>query len=87
MNIFTNHPYITASVLALVLNMPLGYMRAKSRKYSIQWVLWIHASIPFIVWFRIANDLENWIIAVNIVLAILGQLLGSYLLHRRAQKG
>lgn len=86
MNIFTSHPYIIASILAFVLNIPLGYMRAKTRKYSIQWVLWIHASIPFIVWFRIANDLENWIIVVNIVLAILGQLLGSFLLQRRTQK-
>jgi hypothetical protein len=86
MNIFTNYPYITASVLAFFLNLPLGYMRAKSKKYSIQWVFWIHASIPFIVWFRIANNLENWIIIVNIALAILGQLLGSYILHKRIQK-
>ncbi|PLX19138.1 MAG: hypothetical protein C0599_11240 [Salinivirgaceae bacterium] len=86
MSVFTNHPYITASVLAFTLNIPLGYLRAKSRKYSIQWVLWIHASIPLIVWFRISNDLENWIIIVNIALAILGQFLGSFILHKRIQK-
>lgn len=86
MNIFTNHPYIAASILALMLNIPFGYMRAKSKKYSFQWFLWVHASIPLIVWFRIANHLSYWIIIANVALAVFGQLTGSFILQKRMQK-
>ncbi|MDA3866068.1 MAG: hypothetical protein PF489_04870 [Salinivirgaceae bacterium] len=86
MYFLTNYPYITVSVIAFTINIPLGYFRAKTRKYSAAWFLWIHASIPFIVWFRITNDLDNWIIIVNVLLAISGQLAGSFIHQKRLQK-
>ena len=65
------------SLLCLLVNIPLGMMRERSRKFSWQWFLWIHASIPVIVLCRIWLHLPALAIPINIAAAVLGQFLGG----------
>ncbi len=65
------------SVICLLVNIPMGRMRERSRKFSLQWILWIHASIPLIVFLRIWLHLHPIAIPINIAAAVLGQFLGG----------
>jgi len=68
---------LLVSVMCLLVNIPMGMMRERSRKFSIQWILWIHASIPLIIALRIGLHLHWIAIPINIVSAILGQTIGA----------
>jgi hypothetical protein len=41
---------VTASVF--LLNMPFGYWRENTRKFSLAWVLAIHLPVPFVIALR-----------------------------------
>lgn len=68
---------LLVSVVCLLVNIPLGMMRERSRKFSFPWILWVHASIPLIVFLRISLKLPLIAIPINIAAAVLGQLLGG----------
>ena len=68
---------LLVSVMCLLVNIPMGMMRERSRKFSIQWILWIHASIPLIIALRIGLHLHWIAIPINIASAVLGQFLGG----------
>lgn len=72
-------------LFTFVINIPLGMWRETTRKFSIAWFVAIHASIPLIIYLRVIFEISNWWIPVNIVLAVLGQLIGSRLQRRRHQ--
>lgn len=72
-------------VLALSVNVPLGYLRQGRRKYSFAWFAYIHLSIPLIAYLRIANHVTLWFIPLFVVCAIGGQLVGGRV--RRAGEG
>lgn len=71
------HPYLTLSLIAFLVNIPMGYIRENHPKFSLKWLLWIHASIPLIIYLRITLGISPWFIPVGILLAILGQIVGS----------
>jgi hypothetical protein len=73
-------------VTALVLNIPLGYLREGQRKYSLAWFVYVHLSIPLIAYLRIANHVTSWLIPFFILCAIGGQVAGGRA-RRRAEKG
>ncbi len=64
-------------LLAFAVNLPLGWWRCRRQKFSPSWFLAIHASIPFLVATRFALGLSLWIIPIEIVFAIVGQLTGA----------
>lgn len=66
-------------LMALVLNLPLGYWRAGTRKFSPAWFFFIHASIPVIIWARMSLGLSAWYIPFSLGSAVVGQLLGAKL--------
>ncbi len=68
---------LIVSVLCLIVNIPLGARRERARKFSWQWILWIHASIPVIIALRIWLQLHLIAIPINIAAAVLGQLIGG----------
>ena len=68
---------LLVSVVCLLVNIPMGMMRERSRKFSLQWMLWVHASIPLIIALRIGLHLHWIAIPINIAAAILGQLIGG----------
>jgi len=70
---------LVLGVLAFLLNIPCGMWRARTRKFSWQWIVAIHASIPLIIWARIASHAPMWIIPLSIALAVAGQTVGGKL--------
>lgn len=69
-------------LFALLVNLPLGYLRESSPKYSLRWFVLIHLSIPFIVAFRLAEGISWQIIPFTIACAVAGQIMGGYLKRR-----
>jgi len=74
---FYLHPYKTLVCAAFLVNLPLGYIREASPKFSFKWFFWIHASIPLIVYLRIHLGTSKLFIPVSIFYAIVGQIVAS----------
>lgn len=68
-----------AALCVFVLNLPFGYWRAFTRKFSLAWFLSIHAPIPAVVGLRLAFGLGfHWTsYAVMVPAFFLGQFVGS----------
>ena len=73
---------ISLLLFALLSNIPLGYLRMGSPKYSLRWFVYIHLSVPFIIGLRIANNISWQMIPFSIALAVAGQMIGSRLYRR-----
>ena len=65
------------SLICFLINIPMGKMRERSKKFSLAWILWIHASIPLIIVLRIGLHLHPIAIPLNIAAALLGQFIGG----------
>jgi hypothetical protein len=81
----TMNPAATVSLvlgifsLTFMLNVPLGYMRAKARRLSLKWFVYIHAAIPVIYFARTSSHLSITYIPLFVVAALMGQLWGGKL--------
>ena len=73
---------ISLLLFALLSNIPLGYLRMGSPKYSLRWFVYIHLSVPFIIGLRIANNISWQMIPFSMALAVAGQMIGSRLYRR-----
>ena len=82
MNINVSIALISLLLFALFSNIPLGYLRMGSPKYSVRWFVYIHLSVPFIVGLRIANNISWQMVPFSIALAVAGQMIGSRLYRR-----
>jgi hypothetical protein len=82
LNINISITLISLLLFALLSNIPLGYLRMGSPKYSVRWFVYIHLSVPFIVGLRIANNISWRMIPFSIALAVAGQMIGSRLYRR-----
>lgn len=82
MNINLSIAVISLLLFALFSNIPLGYLRMGSPKYSLRWFVYIHLSVPFIIGLRVANNISWQMIPFSIALAVAGQMIGSRLYRR-----
>ncbi len=65
------------SLLAIGVNLPLGYLRQGTRKFSPAWFLYVHLSVPLIAALRVCNHLSLRAVPLFLACAVLGQLLGG----------
>ena len=77
------HPYLIFLAIAFFINIPLGYIREASPKFSLQRFLGILASVPFLMYFEIKFLVPAWCIPVSLFFAAAGQLLGGQLRRRQ----
>ena len=70
---------LALAAFTLLLNLPFGYVRAKTKKYSLRWFLCIHIPIPFIFIARIISHIDIKYIPILAFAAITGQILGGKL--------
>lgn len=68
---------VIISLISLSVNIFLGRLRTRYRKMSFMWWVMIHASIPLIIPLRIWLDTPKIAIPVFILLAIIGQFIGT----------
>jgi hypothetical protein len=73
------------AVAVLALNVPFGFWRAGVRKFSLPWILAVHAPVPLVVGLRLAAGL-GWRLSTFPVLVgafFTGQFLGGKVRNRR----
>jgi hypothetical protein len=76
------HPmYALAGLIlgALLLNIPLGYLRQNYAKFSFGWYFYIHISIPLIIYLRIKSGFNWHFIPLTLGAAFAGQMLGGFI--------
>ncbi|MEW6585689.1 MAG: hypothetical protein AB1442_08770 [Nitrospirota bacterium] len=78
---FSHRLYTIVALFAvtLLINLPFGYARARTRKYSFRWFLYIHLPIPLIFAARTISHIEMKYIPVFALAAVIGQILGGKL--------
>jgi hypothetical protein len=79
------HLFLLAAIilLALIVNIPLGYLRQNYPKFSFGWYFYIHISIPFIIYARVKSGISWKFIPFTLAAAVAGQLIGGALKRRR----
>jgi len=70
-----------ATISVFLVNLPFGYWRAPTRKFSWQWFLLIHLPIPFVILLRLYFKLgfEFYTYPFLIVAFFIGQFVGGKL--------
>ncbi|MEW6053306.1 MAG: hypothetical protein AB1552_05880 [Nitrospirota bacterium] len=78
---FHNKMYAVLLLLlfTLLINLPFGYARAKSRRFSFRWFLYIHVPIPIIFIARTISHIEFKYLPLLALAAIIGQVVGGKL--------
>lgn len=66
-----------------MLNMPFGGLREHVDKFSPEWFLAVHATIPFVAALRKAVLMPRWAVALTIASAVAGQITGSRMERQR----
>ncbi len=74
-------PVLLVAVLTFLVNIPFGYWRAKTRKFSKEWFLAVHLPVPLVVLFRLLFGVEPNLptLAVFVAFFFLGQRVGVVL--------
>jgi hypothetical protein len=71
----------TVAAIVFALNVPFGFWRARSRRFSRQWFLAVHLPVPAIIAFRIFAGLGWHFITFPVLTGafFFGQTAGSIL--------
>ncbi len=64
------------TLAAFALNLPFGYYRGGTKKFSFMWFLYIHAPIPAIFVMRTLAGFSIKYVPIFIIGAIAGQVIG-----------
>lgn len=62
-----------------MLNMPFGYLRGKTKRFSLKWFLYIHLPIPFVLLARILSNIDMTYIPLFVLASVIGQVWGGRL--------
>jgi len=74
-------------IFAVLINIPLGFLRQRYEKFTFGWYFYIHISIPLIIYLRVKADLSWKYIPFTLGSAVLGQVIGGRLQRRRLANG
>ncbi len=74
-----------ASIIVFLLNLPFGCWRSRARKFSLQWILAIHAPVPLVVACRLLFGLGWHLITFPVLIGAFfaGQFAGSRLWNKK----
>ena len=69
----------TVALFVFLLNLPFGYWRASSKKFSRQWFLAVHLPVPLVIALRIYSGLGWKPISFPVLVGafFLGQFVGG----------
>lgn len=69
----------TVALLVFLLNLPFGYWRASSKKFSRQWMLAVHLPVPLVIALRIYSGLGWKLLSFPVLVGafFLGQFVGG----------
>jgi hypothetical protein len=75
---------IWLAALVLALNLPFGWLRNRTRKFSLPWFLCIHAPIPLVIVARVSLGVGYSFIPILVAVSAAGQVAGGRFLPGRA---
>jgi len=67
----------TIFIITFMLNLVFGYFRAREKKYSLKWFLFIHLPIPVVIVARLYVNLDYRVVPVFLLAAVAGQMFGG----------
>lgn len=72
-------PFLLAVIIvtACLVNIPLGYLREGTPRFSFAWYFYIHISIPLLIYLRIKCGFSWNVIPLTIAGAVAGQIIGG----------
>lgn len=70
-------------LFALAINIPFGYLRQGTVKFTFAWYFYVHISIPLIIYLRIKSGYSWKLIPLTLAGAILGQIIGGRMRRNR----
>lgn len=76
---------IALAGVTISLNVPMGMLRSKTRKFSPEWVIVVHAIIPFIAALRKACLMPLWGLGLTVAGSVAGQYFGETLERKRVK--
>ncbi len=68
---------IGIAVITIGINLPFGYLRSKVKKFSWKWFLYVHLSIPLVIFMRLSTHVSYKFIPLYIASAVFGQIFGG----------
>lgn len=70
---------VIAGFLVLLINVPFGYWRYGTRRFSLEWFAAIHIPVPFVIGIRLLFDFgwELYTFPILISAFFLGQFIGG----------
>jgi hypothetical protein len=74
-------------LLAVIVNIPFGYLRQGYEKFTFGWYFYVHISIPFLIYLRVKAGFSWMYIPLTLGGAIAGQILGGIIYRRRNTDG
>ncbi len=80
---------LLAALGTFVVNLPFGWMRESTRKFSVGWFLAVHAPVPMVMLIRRAAGVSlGWRTLPALLLSyFLGQAVGARVRRRRDAAG
>ncbi len=75
------------TLLALAVNVPLGYFRQRCEKFTFPWYFYVHISIPLIIFIRVKAGFSWHVIPFTLGGAVVGQLIGGRIRRRLDGEG
>lgn len=69
-------------MIVFLLNLPFGYLRSKSTRFSRRWMMAIHIPVPFVFLLRVFSGFNLTVIPLLVVSDVAGQLVGGKLRKR-----
>eukprot|EP00798_Chlamydomonas_sp_ICE-L_P013803 gene13803-19718_t len=70
-------------IAAATINIPCGMWREHTKKFSLEWIFAVHATIPFIAMLRKAVIMPKAAILFTVLSAVAGQAIGARLERER----
>jgi hypothetical protein len=70
--------------VAFFLNIPLGFLRRRSRRWTLPWIIGCDGSVPVLILLRrYVLDVDGWdVIVPEILLALAGNIFGPRIVMR-----
>jgi hypothetical protein len=65
------------AVFTFLLNLPFGYIRGRSRRFSPRWFICVHMPVPFVIAIRLLTHTDYKFIPLFILVAVAGQVCGG----------
>lgn len=74
-------------LVALLINIPFGYLRQATEKFTFAWYFYVHITIPLLIYLRVKAGFSWHFIPLTIGGAVLGQIIGGRIRTRRGSHG